>query len=737
MADGGLPSSAASDNPPSNSTTIDDLCRVAETYLSVAQVKQIIAAYEFGAQAHTGQTRRSGEAYISHPLSVALILAEMQMDEQTLCAAILHDVIEDTPVTKAEVADLFSEAVAELVDGVTKLGKMHYATREEAQAASFRKMLIAMHRDIRVIIIKLADRLHNLRTIRYMKPASQRRIAKETVEIYSPIAGRLGMNALRINLEELSFQTLYPRRYQILSKYVNRFIEKYGDLFKTLEKSIGQRLENQSLSADLKQVEKHTYSIYCKMRERKRRNDHKAAGSFDQVLKLLHMHIIVNSVDECYRTLGVVHNLYKPVIEELRDYIAIPRLNGYQSLHTTLVVPQGVYLRVHIRTQAMQEIADTGIATHGLYRFNDNNEQLDNCTKLTRQRANEWLSSLLEMQSNTGNSLEFIEQVKMDLFPNEVYVFTPKGSILQLPRGATAIDFAYAVHTDVGNKCIAVKIDGDYANVDTVLHSGESVEVLTADWAKPNPNWLNFAATARARSQIRLYLRNQEQQEAVTLGEQLLNKELHSHGLQFSNLSDAQIAHLLDVFKLSDWSQLLTDIGLGNRMASLVVRQIEIIISEDDALLDPASVNQEPLKIKGTEGLLVTFSRCCRPIPGDKVVGYVTAGRGITVHRKNCKNLLDYQQHPERLIAVEWEEGIDNQFAADIRIQVPNKVGVLATIASALTNMGINIENVNNESCDGISSLLHFCIRVRDRSHLAAVIRHLRRLEVVTSISRP
>lgn len=728
---------------------ISDLCDVAETYLEPAQVQRLFAAYLFGAEAHQGQKRRSGEAFIFHPVAVAYILAQMRMDGPTLCAAILHDVLEDTPLSPNELTQHFGEEVTHLVDGVSKLTRMPTETREEAQAASFRKMILAMSRDIRVIIIKLADRLHNMRTIHYMKPASQKRIACETLDIYALIAARLGMNAIRTELEDLSFSVLYPIRYRVLVAHVKRYTQRRQDVLQTIQTAISQRLSQQGLQeTEVVRADRHYYGIYRKMRERKRDTESlNSIASFTQVINICRFRIVVADVSQCYQALGVVHNLYKPVTEQFRDYIAIPRINGYQSLHTTLFGPQGLHVSIQIRSLAMQEIADMGIASRDLYRLNEVQAQ-DHCVQITQQRAIDWLRSLLEMQQSTGNSQEFLEHVKMDLFPNEVYVFTPKGKILQLPKGATALDFAYAVHTDVGNHCMAVKVDHEYVTLDTVLESGQTVEVIIDQSHKPTPRHLNQVITARARSQIRLFLRNQERTDAKALGIRLLNNELARFHFTLEQLDEQQLAHICTAFHLDDVDQLLVDLGLGNRMVALVTQQIANALAPETQQ-QPASnpsnaptASSEatpflyPLLIRGTEGMMLQFSRCCRPIPGDGIVGFISAGRGITIHRTGCKNVKEHRHQPEKYLAVAWEEPTEGEFLVDIRVDVTNQVGVLAMVATALTRMGINIEQVFNENKDGFSSVLCLCVAVRDRQHLAAVMRHLKRLEVVTRIHR-
>ena len=715
---------------------ISDLCDLLETYLEPQQIKEVYRAYLRSAEAHEGQKRKSGEPYIFHPIAVANILGQMQMDTQTLCAALLHDVIEDTGISKEKLELEFGEAVAELVDGVSKLSSMQFETREQAQAASFRKMLLAMSRDIRVIIVKLADRLHNMRTIGAMKPTARRRIAGETLEIYAPIAYRLGMNAVRIELEELCFITLYPLRYQVLAQRMQKVYNKRADIFQNFKTTIEQAISQSSINAKVVKRKKHYYGIYHKMREIKGPTSVDKRKSFSQVTNAGALRIIVNNVDDCYRVLGVVHGIYKPICERFKDYIAIPKVNGYQSLHTVLFSSHGLLIDIQIRTTAMHELAEHGITAYGLYQFNKDLDCPHEATSyITRRRTNEWLHSLLDIQQSASDSREFLEHVKIDLFPDEVYVFTPQGKIMQLPKGATAIDFSYAIHSDVGNKCIAVKIDNQYASLSTPLVSGQTIEVLTTTWARPNPSWLDFAVSARARSHIRHFLRNLQYDEAILLGKRMLDKELTAYSLSVDKFSEKQRSGLQTAFNVDKLDALLAEIGLGNRMALIVARQFDPMLEKSTEQL-PANRTPKPLIIKGTEGILVNFSRCCRPIPGDEIIGFVSSGRGIIIHTATCKNIAEYRYRPEKLLAVEWEAGIVGDFFVDIRVDVQDKRGVLASVAAALSNMGSNIEHVANENREMGYSTIKFCISVRNRDHLATIMRHLRRLENVARIQR-
>lgn len=715
---------------------ISQVCDLLETYLKAEDVRAIYYAYLFGAEAHEGQKRISGEPYIFHPLAVAYILAEMQMDAQTLCAAILHDVIEDTNISKEELASAFGGEIAELVDGVSKINQIQFATREQAQAANFQKMLFAMNQDIRVIIVKLADRLHNLRTIKVMKPESQRRIARETLEIYAPIAGRLGMHKVRVSLEEMSFAILHPLRYKIIVQRLNKLHLKWMDNAKNICSDIEKILAEQHVIAKVRERIRCPYSLYCQMRDRKHANSTDRKKSFYKSTKAFPVQIIVDRLDSCYRALGAVHQLYKPVSNGFIDYIAIPKANGYQSLHTLLVGPRGIRIDVQIRTMAMDRLAESGIVAHGLYKLdNETSGQLELTECAVRQHTNQWLRDLLDMPKITNDALEFLEQVKLNLFPEEVYVFTTKGDILQLPKGATAIDFAYAIHSNVGNHCSAIKVNHHYASPATPLVSGQMIEVITSAWARPNPSWLNFAVSAKARGHILHFLKNQTQEEAIMLGRQLLDKELDAYHLTVEQLTEAQKSLLTATFDYKHFDTLLMEIGLGNKMALVVASQFETK-PEARSILTPACKQQEPLVIKGSQGIVVNFAHCCRPIPYDEIVGFFNTGKGITIHVANCQNISELRNYPERCLAVEWESGIEGEFLVDIRVDVRNQIGVLAIVTTALANMGSNIEKLVHDNKDKFSSTLKLCITVRNRQHLANIIRRLRQLDGVIRVQR-
>ncbi len=702
---------------------IDDLSAQIETYLEPDQVKKVRRAYSFSAKAHEGQHRLSGEPYIQHPLEVARILAGMHMDHQTLVAAILHDVIEDTATAKEQIKREFGKGVAELVDGVSKLKQIEFDSYAEAQAHNFRKMLMAVAHDIRVILVKLADRLHNMRTLGALPPKKRRLIARETLEIYAPIAQRLGMNSIRLELEELGFAALHPMRHRVLSEQVKKARGHRKEIVNKIKNALKRRLQQEKLPAEIIGREKHLYGIYKKMRNK--------GLSFAEVFDVYAFRIIVDTVDTCYRVLGAVHNLYKPVPGKFKDYIAIPKANGYQSLHTVLFGPYGVSIEVQIRTKEMDDVGEAGIAAHWLYKSGEGEKTT------AHKRAREWLRGILEIQQTAGNPEEFLEHVKIDLFPDEVYVFTPKGDIIELPRGATAVDLAYTIHTDVGNTCVGARIDRRLAPLSTPLSTGQSVEIITAPGARPNPVWLKFVVTAKARSTIRHYLKNLKHDEAIALGKRMLNLELKNFSLSFDDISPRQLSTALKSFNLNDKNELLEDLGLGKRMAPLVARHLAPSPREPWKLpWKRGSASARPLFIKGTEGMVVSFPKCCYPIPGDPILGFASAGRGIVVHHQSCKNVAEYRKEPEKWVNVEWETQVDRDFPAAIRMNVTNQRGVLATVAAAIADEGANIENVEMQDRDDRYIRLSFVIAVRDRNHLARVMHKVRGVKHVSGINR-
>ena len=696
-------------------------------YLEEAQIEQIHRAYEVSWAAHQGQRRRTGEAYVTHPVAVAFILAEIKMDYQTIMAALLHDVIEDTEVTKADLADQFGQPVAELVDGVSKLTQIEFVSKAQAQAENFRKMVLAMAKDIRVIVVKLADRLHNMRTLGSLPVLKRRRIAKETLEIFAPIAKRLGMRNFSNELEELGFSALHPRRYHILQHAVERARGNRKKVLTLIDQTLRDGLSSGRLpSCVVKGREKHLYSIYRKM--------HHKRLPFSEVMDVYAFRIIVDSVDTCYRVLGLVHGLYKPIVERFKDYIAIPKANGYQSLHTTLFGPYGLPIEIQIRTSAMNRMANNGIAAHWLYK-NAGDKPSD-----SQWRAQQWMSNLLELQQRSGNSLEFIESVKLDLYPDEVYVFTPKGMIMGLPAGATAIDFAYIVHTDIGNHCVAVKIDRKYSPLSSQLSNGQTVEVITSARGRPSPSWLDFVVTSKARSSIRHFLKHQRRSESVTLGEELLQKELKMLSLTMKRLPQAATDLLLKETGCKSMADLLEQIGLGNRPALVVAhRLIEIIATVKAPLLESPEetvTSDVPLLVKGTEGILLSFATCCYPIPGDPIIGTIDAGHGMMVHHDKCQAMMRMRQDSESVIPLRWSKDIDKEFVTKVAVEVINQRGVLAVLALAITDAEGNVENIKVEDRDGQSYFVEFSLLVRDRAHLATILKRLRQLPALLKVSR-
>ena len=697
---------------------IGDLCAALESYLEPEQVREVYHAFLFGAEAHDGQRRASGEPYITHPLAAAHILARQRLDHQTIIAALLHDVIEDTPTAKQQVAEQFGPEVAELVDGVTKLAQVEFASHAEAQAENLRKMMLATARDIRVILVKLADRLHNMRTLGAMPPDKRRRIARETLDIYAPIAQRLGMNALRIELEDLGFSALYPARARVLREAVARARGNRKEVLATIETAISRRLRQEQLEGEVSSREKHLYSLYQKMRAKRL--------AFHEVLDVYAFRVVVDNVDQCYRVLGVMHNLYKPIPGFFKDYIAIPKANGYQSLHTALKGPFGVSLEVQIRTRDMHTVSESGVAAHWNYKTGGGT------VTSAQARAREWLQELLEMQKASGSSQEFIDNLKIDLFPDEVYVFTPKGAIKVLPRGATPVDFAYAVHTGVGNTCVAARVDRRPVPLSTPLANGNTVEIINAPTARPSPVWLKFVATAKARAQIRAYLKNLQQGDARRLGYRLLERELESLGASLAHFPPERVDALVAELGLKSVEALYEDIGLGKRLPLLIARRLA-----PGAEASAAAPAQHALPILGTEGLAVTLAKCCRPIPGDRITGLLTSGRGVVVHRTRCRNLLEGRQGGNEWVDVNWGPAASGQeYPVMLRVEVANQRGVLATAAAAIANEGCNIENVRLDERDGMTSAIRFVIAVQGRVQLAHVMRRLRALPSVLSLAR-
>ncbi|PKG55509.1 guanosine-3',5'-bis(diphosphate) 3'-diphosphatase [Shewanella sp. Choline-02u-19] len=689
----------------------------ASGYLEPEQVALLKQAYQVARDAHEGQMRTSGEPYITHPVAVARILADMRLDHETLMAALLHDTIEDTPVTKEELAEKFSESIAELVEGVSKLDKLKFRDKKEAQAENFRKMMMAMTQDIRVILIKLADRTHNMRTLGALRPDKRRRIARETLEIYAPIANRLGIHNIKCELEELGFQAYYPMRYRVLREVVKAARGNRKELIQSIEAAVATRLDDTGLEGTVKGREKNLYSIYNKMRNKELQ--------FQEVMDIYAFRVIVDSIDTCYRVMGAMHGLYKPRPGRFKDYIAIPKANGYQSLHTSLFGPHGVPVEIQIRTEDMDQMADKGVAAHWLYKKGSSQEQ----GTTTQVRARKWMQSLLELQQSASTSFEFVENFKTELFPEEIYVFTPEGRILELPDGATAVDFAYEVHTDVGNTCVGARVNRQAYPLSQALISGQTVEIITAKGARPNAAWLNFVVTGKARSKIRQLLRSLKGEDAILLGKRLLNHALGETKLD--DLSKEHIDKVVNDTKHDTLDELLADIGLGNAMSIVIAQRLR-----GDQVDTQEHRESYTMPIRGADGMLVTFANCCRPIPGDAVIAHVSPGKGLVVHMESCANIRGYQGEPDKYIPVQWDSAEGVEYQANLRVEIVNHQGALAKITSIVAAEGSNIHNLTTEERDGRVFLINLRISVRDRIHLANVMRRIRVLPEVLRTSR-
>jgi GTP pyrophosphokinase len=700
-------------------------------YLSPPDIELVERAYEFSGDAHQGQFRKSGEPYITHPLAVASILSQWRIDAQGLAAALLHDVMEDTTVTKAEIEKRFGAKVADMVDGVSKLDQIEFQSREEAQAESFRKMLLAMAQDVRVILIKLADRLHNMRTLEAMAPEQRRRIARETADIYAPIAHRLGLNALYQELLELAFRHMHPMRHRVLARAIKAARGNRRESFARILDTIREGLKASGVPALVSGREKSLYSVYKKMREKH--------YSFSQVFDIYGVRILVESRDACYRALGALHALYKPIPGKFKDYIAIPKANGYQSLHTTVFGPFGLPVEVQIRTHEMHRVAEAGVAAHWLYK-----EAGEHDLEGAQKETHLWLQGLLEIQSESNDSREFLENVKGDLFPDDIYVFTPKGKILALPGGATPVDFAYAVHTDIGHHCMAARINGEPMPLRTELRNGDTVEIITSPQARPNPSWTNFVATGKARSRIRHYLKTLQAQETAALGERMLNQALASLKVEPESITAERWDALLRDYASRNRQDVLADIGMGKRLSFVVAQALArglpgdtpATVADTSAPPTPGETTT-PLTLRGVEGVAIQYARCCRPIPGDAIVGQFRRGQGLLVHVRDCQLLRRNSAETEQLVDVEWSADIEGEFAAGVRLMVRNQRGVLAKLASAFATAGANIENVSMERAEGEAvAHMFFLLLVRDRAHLAQAIRDLRRIPEVLRVQR-
>jgi guanosine-3',5'-bis(diphosphate) 3'-pyrophosphohydrolase len=695
-------------------------------YLPDAQIERVLRAFEIGAHAHAGQERKSGEPYITHPVAVAGILAELGLDAETIISAILHDTLEDTELSREALSAEFGDVVAELVDGVTKLDKMRFGSRQEADAESFRKMLLAMARDLRVILIKLADRLHNMRTLGAKDAPSRRRIARETLEIYAPIAQRLGMNKFKAELQDLGFRALYPDRYRVISERIRAAIGNRREAMGKIETALSTRLGADGLHSRVVGRIKSPWSIYSKMR-----GDHK---SFTQLMDVYGFRVVVDSALSCYMALGVVHALYKPVDRRFKDFIAIPKANGYQSLHTVLLGPFGAPIEVQIRTAEMDSVAESGVAAHWAYKTESGP------ANSAQARAREWLSSLADSSAHTVSSSEFIENVKIDLFPDEVYLFTPRGDILSLPRNATALDFAYAVHTDVGDHAVAARVDKKLLPLRTRLESGQLVEIITAPSAVPNPAWLEVVVTGKARTAIRQHLKHLQHEDAVDFGHRMLDRALDAQGSSLDSIPPAVLDRFLADSKFKRLEELLSDIALGNRMPDVVAGQLLASGSRGRSKVrgqsSPNPQASEKIRITGAERGVLSFANCCHPLPGDQIIGYLSSGKGIVVHREECPNVVELRKSPERCVAIEWDRDVHGDYRAELRIEVINRPGVLATVAAAIAAADSNIENVEYVERDASAATLLFAMEVKSRKHLADVIRRVRRTGVVSGAYR-
>ncbi len=692
----------------------------AASYLPREQLPLLREAWRVGAAAHAGQTRKSGEPYITHPVAVAGVLAELGLDVETLIAAILHDTIEDTPLRREEIASQFGEDVAELVDGVTKLDKLKFRDRQEAAAESFRKMLLAMSRDLRVIMIKLADRLHNMRTLGAQSTEARIRIARETLEIYAPIAQRLGMSLVKSELQNLGFRALHPWRHAIIEKHIRSQPVVRRESMAQVEVKLSQGLARDGLEHRLVSRIKTPWSIYNKMQ---------AEGkSFDQVMDVFGFRVVVRGVPDCYRSLGVVHAQFKPLDGRFRDFIAIPKANGYQSLHTVLFGPYGSPIEVQIRTEEMDLIAERGIAAHWTYKHGGDSPNS------AQSRAHAWIVELIDSQRAAGSSLEFLENVKVDLFPDEVYLFTPKGRILALPRNSTALDFAYAVHTDVGNQAVAARVDKKLVPLRTKLSSGQTVEVITAKSASPKPQWLEFVVTSKARTAIRHQLKQLEHEDAVQLGHRMLDRALEAMGSSLERLPAKRLESFLVEHRFPRLEAFLAEVALGNWMPSQAAQALMAYAELRGG--GHSKHSQEKILINGTEGGVVSFANCCQPIPGDEIMGYHTSGKGVVVHRLDCPNLAEFRKSPERWVPIDWDPNVTGDYDTSLIVDVENHTGVLAQLAAAVAQSQSNIERVDYLDRDVNAAQLRFAIQVRDRNHLAEVIRRLRRLNVVQAVRR-
>ena len=698
--------------------SIDALSEKLSDYLEPKQIEQVNKAFEFANEAHSGQFRTSGDPYVSHPIAVANILSSFHMDEDSLSAAMLHDVIEDCGVPKKVIEEQFNKNVANLVDGVSKLDQLNITSRTEAYAENFQKMILAMAKDIRVIVVKLADRLHNMRTIEYLDLEKQKRKAKETLEIYAPIAHRIGMNNVYRELEDRSFKVLYPTRYRQLRTALKKNRGSQKRLLEKIKETLEKKLVDQGIPSSVEGREKHTYSVYRKMKE--------SGRSFEEIMDVCAFKVIVDSADNCYKALGVVHSIFKPIEGRFKDYISIPKSNGYQSIHTVVVGLHGQPIEIQIKTEGMNEMAENGIASHWIYKMGEGTETNP------QQKARRWVADLLEMRDNFESSEEFIESVKTDIFPDEIYVFTPEGEIIQLGEGSTAIDFAYAVHTDIGHHCRACRINRKLAPLSVPLESGQTIEILRDKIPQTSPAWLNFVVTSRARNNIRHYLSNLRISEARKLGKKLLDQSLGYQNVKLRHLKKDELREALDALGVRSLNKLLEEIGLGKRVGNVVSRQMISVLNKESNEGDSSIL---ALEITGTEGLVVNYATCCKPIPGDSVIGHFTSS-GLVVHQERCKNILSVREDPTQCFPVNWHEKLDREFSTDIKILASDETGLLATMASAITSSAINIESINTQELDLGHIEFTLTLQVKGRDQLATLIRKLKTLKNILSIHR-
>ena len=692
------------------------------TYLKKSEIQDVYKAYNYAFECHIDQKRRSGEPYITHPVSVACIAANLHLDTPSIIAALLHDVVEDTPATLKEVESQFGKQVTKLVDGLSKLDKLNFNDVVEAQAENFRKMLLAMSSDIRVMIIKLCDRMHNMQTLGHLNEQKRKRIAQETVDIYAPIANRLGLNRIYQELENLCFKHIHPLRHQTITKAIASARGNRKEVVEKILTEVEAKLKKEKIKAEILGREKQPASIHKKMSE-------KNLG-FSEISDIYAFRIIVDDIKDCYHALGVLHALYKPIPGRFKDYIAIPKANGYQSLHTTLFGPFGMPLEIQIRTLLMNNLAEAGIAAHWMYKTKENQ-----VTRL-QQDTNQWLKRLLEIQSNSADSLEFLEHLKVDLFPDEVYVFSPKGKIFVLPKGSTAVDYAYAVHTDVGNSCFVCKINNELVPLRTEVKTGDHIEIITGPMAKPNPSWLNFVITGKARSQIRAFMKKAESSDLVILGYSILNKALKAFHIEPDSIKKKHWEKLLHDYHLKNKDEILIDIALGRRVNIMVAHQLSSIVSGQGSIGRQEKF-LDVISIKGSEGMAIDLADCCHPIPGDPILGYIDKDKGLIIHTHECNEIKKIKVDPEKWVDVEWEPNPDRLFKVKLDILVSNERGVLAKIASVIAEMESNIDKLTTEESDGGGfTSINFLIEVKSRIHLADIIRNLRKIEQVSRITR-